>query len=294
VLVAVRSRVPRATWSRSGALAALVGLLGALVLVPAAPAHAAASDVPSYDSRLAVLVNQARLAHGLPPLAQFGPLASQSRTWSLTMASKGFSGFQHDGSYATKASAVCSWTSARENIAYTTGTADSMFRMYMNSPGHRAAILSRDTQFLGVSTVSAPWPGRPGQRIYWNTMRFVGGTCPKAALISASTPSTLTLTPARSRVQPGAATTVRIALVATPKGPTSRSAALWFTPTGGRATLVKRVTLVASAKRAVYRATTTVSQRASGSWQVRYAGRTLSPTVGEAAARRSAWVGLAS
>jgi hypothetical protein len=291
VLAAKASRSPV---GRAGLLAALVGLLAALVVLPAGPAQAA-TDAPSYDSRLAVLVNQARIAHGLPPLAQFGPLASQSRSWSLTMASKGFTGFQHDSSFATKASSVCTWTSARENIAYTTGTADSMFRMYMNSPGHRAAILSKDSQFLGVSTVSAPWSGHPGQRIYWNTMRFVGGSCPKASLITTSTPSTLTLTPSRTPVPAGASNTVRVALVASPKGATTRTVTLWFIPSStGVAKLYKKLTLKASTKRSVYRAATTVTQRQSGSWQVRYAGATLSSTVGETATTRSSWVGIAS
>ena len=68
---------------------------------------------------------------------------------------------------------------ARENVGYTTGSADSLFKAYMRSPGHRANILSRDTQFIGLGTVSAPWAAHPTIPMHWNTMRFVGGSCPE-------------------------------------------------------------------------------------------------------------------
>lgn len=269
-------------------LAALTGLLAALLVVLPSTGAQAATAQPSYDTRLLVLVNQARVANGLAPLALYDPLSSQARQWSERMAAN--DSLVHDAVFGDKAKTICSLSTGRENIAFTTGNADSMFRMYMNSPGHRAAILSADTQFFGVATVSVPWPDHPSIPLYWNTMRFVGGTCPRASTLTSSTPTTLTMTPLTTPATPGTPVSVRLALVA-PAGP-ARSATLYFVPARtGVAQRYASVALTASSTRpTLYRATISVNQSESGTWRLSYAGTKVSSTVGDSASYRAVYV----
>ena len=48
---------------------------------------------------------------------------------------------------------ACSASRAGENIAYGTITAERMMELWMNSPGHRANILSTAFTHLGVGAV---------------------------------------------------------------------------------------------------------------------------------------------
>lgn len=267
--------------------ALLASALGAVLLVAAtsAPASAATTASPSWDSRLLVLINQARSQAGLPVVALWSPLSSQSASWSARNASR--DQLAHDPSYSTKAALVCGVSVARENVAYTTGSVDSMFRSYMNSPGHRANILSRDTQFVGLGTVSAPWAAHPSIAMHWNTMRFVGGSCPKTSAVTSRTPTTITLAPMSTPATKGKPFIMRAALAA-PAGP-QRSAALTFTSSRtGVTTFVRTITLTpGTTHKTWYRGAVTVTQKESGTWRIRYAGRTLSGGKADLASTRS-------
>ncbi len=277
----------RSTLARLAAVVVAALAAALLVAVPAAPASAATAS-PAYDARLLVLVNQARARAGLPILALYAPLSTQASAWSSRNAS--VDRLQHDPAYATKASTVCTWSSARENVAYTTGSADSMFKAYMASPGHRANILSRDTQFLGLGTVIVPWAAHPSIPLRWNTMRFVGGSCPKPGTTSSATPTTATIVPMSTPSTKGSPFIVRLALAA-PAGPT-RTATLTFTPsrTGTeRAVTTVRLT-PGTTHRTYYRGAATVTQSESGTWRIRYAGSTLAPGKADLASTRSVFV----
>jgi hypothetical protein len=269
--------------------ALLVAVLGAvlLVAVPAAPASAASAS-PGYDARLLVLINQARARAGLPILALYAPLSAQASAWSSRNAS--VDRLQHDPAYATKAGTVCDWSSARENVAYTTGSADSMFTAYMNSPGHRANILSRDTQFIGLGTVVEPWAAHPSVPIRWNTMRFIGGSCPEPGATSSATPTTATIVPMATPSTKGKPFVVRVALAA-PAGPT-RTGTLTFTPSRtGVERAVTTVRLVpGSTHRTYYRGSATVTQTESGTWRIRYGGTSLSAGKADLASSRAVFV----
>lgn len=272
---------------RRGIAAAVVGALTAvlLVLLPAVPAAAATAAAPTWDSRLLVLINQARATAGLPVVALWAPLSAQASTWSARNASRDV--LQHDPSYGSKAATVCGLSVARENVAYTTGSADSMFRAYMNSPGHRANILSRDTQFVGLGTVSAPWAAHPSIAMHWNTMRFVGGSCPKSSMVTSSTPTTLTLAPMATPATKGKAFVIRVALAA-PAGP-RRTATLTFTSarTGATRTVAKVTLVPGSTHPTYYRGAVTVSQSETGTWRISYAGKAISSGVGDRASSRA-------
>lgn len=266
---------------------ALAAALGAvlLVAVPAAPASAATTISPSWDSRLLVLINQARSKAGLPVVALWTPVSTQAAQWSSRNASR--DQLAHDPSYASDAGKVCGVSVARENVAYTTGSADSMFNAYMNSPGHRANILSRDTQFVGLGTVAAPWAAHPSIVMHWNTMRFIGGSCPKSSNVTSSTTTTITLAPMSTPATKGKPFTMRAALAA-PAGP-YRYAALTFTSSRtGVTTFVKTITLKPGTTHTTwYRGAVSVTQKESGTWRIRYAGRTLSGGKADLASSRS-------
>lgn len=285
-------RTSTPTRVRRGLAATLVAALGSVLFValPAAPAAAATTVSPSWDSRLLVLINQARSRAGLPMVALWTPLSAQAASWSSRNASRDT--LAHDPSYGSKAGTVCGVSVARENVAYTTGSVDGMFRAYMNSPGHRANILSRDTQFVGLGTVSAPWAAHPSIVMHWNTMRFVGGSCPKASTVTSSTTTTITLAPMSTPATSGKSYVMRVALAA-PAGP-ARSATLTFTSerTGVTRTVGTISLTPGVSHKTYYRGQRTVSQTETGTWRIYYGGKNLGSGVGDRASSRAVRVSV--
>lgn len=127
-------------------------------------------SLPSYDAELVALVNDARTARGLTRLKVSTALRSQAIKWSSTISTR--KRLSHDPRLARSAArAGCAevryWG---ENVAYTSGGPAKMFSLYMNSSAHRANILRRRFNTVGVGTVSAGG-------VNWNTMKFVQGRC---------------------------------------------------------------------------------------------------------------------
>lgn len=149
----------------------------ALVIVPSVPALAAGEvNQPSESQQILSLMNQARAAEGLAPLAGWSGLDSAAVNWSTQMSTTGV--FDHASGQtllANSASAGCSGQ-VGENIAWTTvtsGKAQSIFDSYMNSTqGHREAILSTTYKYVGVGTVT-----NSAGRTY-NTIRFSTNCAP--------------------------------------------------------------------------------------------------------------------
>ena len=177
--------------STARVMAALIALgvtLGLLGLAGPAPAEAVtvanastSQSVPaprfssSYDKTLLRLINNARTSRGIAPLKTTKKLSKASGKWSKKIAAK--RALSHDPKLRASVSAKAGCTSVRswgENVAYTSGSASSMFSMYMNSPGHRANILNNGFTHVGVKSLkrAASWGG-----VYWNTMKFVTARC---------------------------------------------------------------------------------------------------------------------
>ncbi len=131
----------------------------ARVAVPAAPAPLApqpsAPGLTADERRLVDLVNRARAANGLPPLAVDPRLVETARRKSRDMVEKGY--FNHRSpTYGWpwemwRAAGVAFWTGG-ENLAGAPSV-DLAFRNLMNSSGHRANILNRYFTHLGVGVV---------------------------------------------------------------------------------------------------------------------------------------------
>ncbi|HEX2040225.1 MAG TPA: CAP domain-containing protein [Acidimicrobiales bacterium] len=124
-----------------------VALLGLIVGSPASPGSASTAD----ESTLASLVNGARNAAGLPPLAVSAELSSTARSHSAAMAAAG--SLSHSGSLSSVVGgAVSGWTSVAENVAVA-GSVTEAHRMLMASGEHRGNILG-DFTLLGVGVVT--------------------------------------------------------------------------------------------------------------------------------------------
>ena len=179
---------PRSTRLVTLCTAVATVVLGAAVSVAPATGSTAQPSVQSvdtraamaragvgYDARLLALINGARQADGVQPLTMTKKLRKSAKKWSRVTART--QSLRHDPNLRASVSRRGGCTNLRswgENVAYTSKSADSMFAMYMNSPGHRANILDPEFRFVGVGTVNraASWGV-----VHWNTMKFVTGRC---------------------------------------------------------------------------------------------------------------------
>ena len=97
-------------------------------------------------------MNAARVENGLAPLTLHPELSKTARTKSEDMAAKGY--FSHDSpTYGSPFKMMndfgIRYSSAGENIACNR-SAKAAHEALMNSPGHRANILSADFTHLGI------------------------------------------------------------------------------------------------------------------------------------------------
>jgi uncharacterized protein YkwD len=110
----------------------------------------------TYENQVVVLINQERTDRGLPALGNNSSLQLAARRHSEDMACNDF--FSHTGSDGSTLSsrllaAGYSYSWAAENIAASSSSnfsAQAVVSVWMNSPGHKANILSENVTQLGV------------------------------------------------------------------------------------------------------------------------------------------------
>ena len=112
------------------------------------------------EQQVADLVNQERAANGLAPLTLSDDLCDGARRKSQDMHDNNY--FSHDsptfGSpFDMMSSMGIDFWAAGENIAMGYPTAEAVMEGWMNSPGHRANILSDAFTELGVGYVDGYW-----------------------------------------------------------------------------------------------------------------------------------------
>ena len=122
-------------------LVSLVAVTVALLLVPASAASAAGEE-GDFINRL----NSLRAAHGLPALAVYGDLTSVARGQSVRMGQQNL--LYHNPNLTTE---VTNWLSVGENVGYG-GSVLSIHDALVNSPGHRANMLSSTFTQVGIGT----------------------------------------------------------------------------------------------------------------------------------------------
>jgi uncharacterized protein, YkwD family len=112
-----------------------------------------ASAVTTYEDQVITLVNQQRAKRGLMALKKNATLAYIARLKSSDMATHGY--FSHTsptlGSpFTMMLHYGIRYSAAGENIAMGQPTPQSVMNAWMNSPGHRANILSPAYNQIGV------------------------------------------------------------------------------------------------------------------------------------------------
>jgi hypothetical protein len=123
-------------------------LLSALVLcllcvLVVLPASAATPSYNGYERSLMVLVNQERMAAGLPPLSMIASLQSAAGVRAQELHTL-FSHTRPDGSscFSVLSQFGVSMSKAGENVAYGYERSSDVMNDWMNSPGHRSNILT--------------------------------------------------------------------------------------------------------------------------------------------------------
>jgi len=92
-------------------------------------------------------VNQERTGRGLKPLGYDGQLAAKASAWAEVLAGRG------DLSHSNLADGVSpGWRALGENVGYG-GTVLAVHGGFLDSPEHRAVMLSRAYKTMGVGVV---------------------------------------------------------------------------------------------------------------------------------------------
>lgn len=141
----------------------VVALVVSLFVAVQTP-NASASDT----GRLVSLINSSRAKAGLPPLAVDGTLNSIAQAHANRMAQQ--SRAYHNPSYPNGAG---SWQSWGENVGYGP-SADQVHNALMNSSMHRANILSRAFNVVGVGVAASP----KGLMVVEDFLQKAGGPAP--------------------------------------------------------------------------------------------------------------------
>lgn len=126
------------------------------------------STVTAYEGEVVSLVNEIRAQNGLSPLSQDWQLSRVARYKSQDMRDNGY--FSHTSpTYGSPFNMMknfgITYKTAGENIAKGYQTPKAVVDAWMNSPGHRANILSSSFTHIGVGYVSSG--------SYWTQM-FIG------------------------------------------------------------------------------------------------------------------------
>ena len=113
------------------------------------------ANASEAEGRMVKLINRDRASHGLPPLLALGSVAAVSRGHSLDMLKTGIVGHvsPNTGTASDRVSAATIRTAVvLENVARAYGLNEAQDGL-MNSPGHRANILSRTATHVGIGIV---------------------------------------------------------------------------------------------------------------------------------------------
>jgi hypothetical protein len=166
-------------------LVALLALFAAGLALLAPAATAASFSTSSYASRLLTLVNAARADHGMPALRLASGTTTVAANWTAHMAGSQLLAHNPDLRHQIETHGSPDWGTYGENVGQGySADPDSLFRAYMNSPEHRANILTGAYRYVGVAVA---FNGKAA----WNTFDFVDTYGTPAA---AKAPATKTVT----------------------------------------------------------------------------------------------------
>jgi uncharacterized protein YkwD len=135
-------------------------LCGFLLLAPALHASDTAA-ASTGEQQLVVEINRVRAANGVRPLRTNARLRAAARAHSRDMVAHGYLGHGNFGrrlqNYGVRARAI------GENVAWGAGgsvNARAVVEGWMNSPWHRANLLSREFRRIGVGVATGSFGGQ--------------------------------------------------------------------------------------------------------------------------------------
>jgi uncharacterized protein YkwD len=132
--------------------AALIATFAITVFAPTANA----TSVASAESSIIGWINSARSSRGLTPLRPHSSLTSISGLRASRMASANVMSHTIGGNLASQLNSYrVSWYRYGENVGWSTAgwpssSARAIYNMWMNSPSHKALILSNRFNYIGV------------------------------------------------------------------------------------------------------------------------------------------------
>lgn len=111
-------------------------------------------ELAEYAKQVAILVNRERSSYGLQPV-KYSPLLSEAANVRSSELCKNFSHTRPNGTscFTVLKEFDISYFSAAENIAYGQRNPEIVMNAWMNSSGHRANILSKNVEYIGVGVV---------------------------------------------------------------------------------------------------------------------------------------------
>lgn len=145
---------------------------GQKITVPS-PNSGTTDTISSFEKEVIRLTNIERKKAGLPALAENPQLSKIARLKSQDMATKGYFSHQsptYGSPFQMMQSFGLRFSSAGENIAYGQRTPQEVVNAWMNSPGHRANILSRSYSQIGVGLA------KNSRGVYYWTQMFMQPT----------------------------------------------------------------------------------------------------------------------
>ena len=100
-----------------------------------------------FEAEVLALTNEFRAANGIEPLENDARLNAAAEDWSQTMAEDDFVAHSTPEQVVEQGYSPSTWG---ENIAYGYETPESVVDGWINSPGHRANMLSSNFQEIGI------------------------------------------------------------------------------------------------------------------------------------------------
>ncbi|WP_207669273.1 SafA/ExsA family spore coat assembly protein [Fonticella tunisiensis] len=125
-------------------------------------------DVKALENEVIRLTNIERAKAGLPALKANWELSRVARYKSQDMVNKNYFSHQsptYGSPFQMMENFGIRFTAAGENIAYGQRSPEEVVRAWMNSPGHRANILSRSYTEIGVGVAK-----KSNGTLYWTQM----------------------------------------------------------------------------------------------------------------------------
>lgn len=122
------------------------------------------ADLDAQELQVIELFNEARAQNGLAPY-KASPNLSRAAAWKSADPSASGNTFSHTdslGRMPSQRAQDCGYGGgAAENIAWGFGSAESVVNAWLNSPGHRAAILG-GYKVVGVGRIGSAWTANFG------------------------------------------------------------------------------------------------------------------------------------